>query len=67
MAAVIRGLQGNGQGAVSPEAYLAQLPSLVDQIKAGAIGLTPRPKPLADVESIWAGTDEPGERTVLVP
>jgi hypothetical protein len=50
-----------------PTMYLAQLPSLVDQIKAGAIALIPRPKPLADVESNWAGTDEPGERTVLVP
>jgi len=60
-------LQGNGQGAVSPQVYLAELPSLVDQIRAGAIALTVHPKPLADVEIIWASTDQPGERTVLVP
>jgi NADPH:quinone reductase-like Zn-dependent oxidoreductase len=60
-------LQGNGQGAVSPAAYLAQLPSLVDQIKAGAIGLKPNPRALSDVEEAWANTDRPGERTVLVP
>ncbi len=60
-------LQGNGQGAVSTEAYLAELPSLVDQISAGAITLRANPKPLADVETIWASTDRPGERTVLVP
>lgn len=60
-------LQGNGQGAVSAPAYLAELPSLVDQIKAGTIALTPKPRALADVEQIWAGTDRPGERTVLVP
>jgi NADPH:quinone reductase-like Zn-dependent oxidoreductase len=60
-------LQGNGQGAVSPDAYLAQLPSLVDQIKAGAIGLKPNPRALSDVEEAWANTDRPGERTVLIP
>ncbi len=60
-------LQGNGQGAVSPDAYLAQLPPLVDHIKAGAIALKPNPKALSDVEEAWAGTDRPGERTVLVP
>ncbi|MGD0199025.1 MAG: zinc-binding alcohol dehydrogenase family protein [Solirubrobacteraceae bacterium] len=60
-------LQGNGQGAVSREAYLAALPSLVDQINAGALTLKANPKPLADVEKIWATTDRPGERTVLVP
>ena len=60
-------LQGNGQGAVSIEAYLAQLPSLVDQIAAGAIALKATTKPLSEVEAVWAGVDRPGERTVLVP
>jgi NADPH:quinone reductase-like Zn-dependent oxidoreductase len=60
-------LQGNGQGAVSPKGYLDELPSLLDEVKAGTLVLTPRPKPLADVEAIWADTDAPGERTVLVP
>lgn len=60
-------LQGNGQGAVSTEAYLIELPSLVGQINAGTIALKPNPKPLAAVEQIWAITDRPGERTVLVP
>jgi NADPH:quinone reductase-like Zn-dependent oxidoreductase len=60
-------LQGNGQGAVSTQAYLAELPSLVDQIDAGKIALKANPKALADVERIWALTDRPGERTVLVP
>jgi NADPH:quinone reductase-like Zn-dependent oxidoreductase len=60
-------LQGNGQGAVSTDAYLAELPSLIDQINAGMIALKANPKPLADVETIWARTDQPGERTVLIP
>ncbi len=57
----------DGQGAVSPEVYLAQLPALVDHINAGTIALKANPKPLADVEKIWVGPDRPGERTVLVP
>ncbi len=60
-------LQGNGQGAVSTQAYLAELPSLVDQIKAGTIGLRANPRPLSDVERIWGTIDAPGEGTVLVP
>jgi NADPH:quinone reductase-like Zn-dependent oxidoreductase len=60
-------LQGNGQGAVSTEAYLAELPSLVDQISADAIALTATTKPLSEVEAAWGSVDRPGERTVLVP
>jgi NADPH:quinone reductase-like Zn-dependent oxidoreductase len=60
-------LQGNGQGSVSPRVYLEELPSLIDEVNAGTIVLTPRPMPLADVEAIWASADRPGERTVLVP
>jgi NADPH:quinone reductase-like Zn-dependent oxidoreductase len=60
-------LQGNGQGAVSTEQYLAELPSLVDQIDAGAIRLRAKEVPLSDVEATWPLKDAPGERTVLVP
>jgi NADPH:quinone reductase-like Zn-dependent oxidoreductase len=60
-------IQGNGQGAVSAAAYLAELPSLADEIDAGTIAVTPNTKPLADVEAIWTRPDPPGERTVLVP
>jgi NADPH:quinone reductase-like Zn-dependent oxidoreductase len=60
-------LQGNGQGAVSTEVYLAELPSLVDEIDAGTIAVKANSRPLADVEKIWAQPDAPGERTVLVP
>jgi NADPH:quinone reductase-like Zn-dependent oxidoreductase len=60
-------LQGNGQGAVSPAAYLAELPSLVDEINAGTIAVKPNTMALADVEAIWTRPDPPGERTVLVP
>jgi NADPH:quinone reductase-like Zn-dependent oxidoreductase len=60
-------LLGNGQGAVSPTAYLAELPSLIDQISAGTIGISPRPAPLSDVEATWSAPDAPGVRTVFIP
>jgi NADPH:quinone reductase-like Zn-dependent oxidoreductase len=60
-------IQGNGQGAVSTKAYLAELPSLIDEIDAGAMEVAARPVPLADVESIWSAADTPGVRVVLVP
>ena len=60
-------LQGNGQGAVSTKVYLAELPSLVDEIDAGTIAVSANPLPLADVEKIWVRADVPGARTVLVP
>ncbi|MCW2495776.1 zinc-binding alcohol dehydrogenase family protein [Jatrophihabitans sp.] len=60
-------LQGNGQGAVSPRDYLAELPALVDEICAGTIAVTTRTRPLAGVEAAWTEPDEPGMRTVLLP
>ena len=60
-------LLGNGQGAVSGRAYLAELPSLVAEIDSGAIAVNANPVPLADVEAAWTRTGRPGERTVLVP
>ncbi len=60
-------LQGNGQGAVSTNVYLGELPSLVDEIDAGTIAVKTKSLPLADVETIWVQPDVPGERTVLVP
>jgi NADPH:quinone reductase-like Zn-dependent oxidoreductase len=60
-------IQGNGQGAVSTKTYLAELPSLVEEIDAGTIAVTANSAPLADVQRIWEENDNPGERTVLVP
>jgi NADPH:quinone reductase-like Zn-dependent oxidoreductase len=60
-------LQGTGQGAISPVAYAAELPSLAAAIDAGEIGVKPNPVPLADVEQVWLRSEVPGERTVLVP
>ena len=60
-------LQGNGQGAVSAGAYLAELPSLIDEIDSGGIAVTARPVPLADIEAAWTAPEVPGVRTVVVP
>ena len=60
-------IQGNGQGAVSTAAYVAELPSLVHEINAGTIAVKPNTVSLADVEATWTRPDPPGERTVLVP
>ena len=60
-------LQGNGQGAVSREAYLAELPSLVDEIATGTIVVRTNTAPLAEVGRIWRKPDVAGERTVLIP
>lgn len=60
-------LQGNGQGAVSPEGYLAELPSLITEICAGSFALRPRTEPLAEVERVWAQQEPAGERLVLMP
>ena len=60
-------LQGSGQGSVSPSGYLAELPSLVAEISAGAIAVRANPVPLADVEQAWTRPESPGQRTVLVP
>jgi NADPH:quinone reductase-like Zn-dependent oxidoreductase len=60
-------LQGTGQGAVSPDVYLAELPSLVEEIDAGTIEVNAREVPLTDVEAIWYAAEMPGMRTVLIP
>jgi NADPH:quinone reductase-like Zn-dependent oxidoreductase len=60
-------LQGNGQGAVSTEDYLAELPSLIAEIDSGRLQLATRSVALRDVEAAWTNPDAPGERTVIVP
>jgi NADPH:quinone reductase-like Zn-dependent oxidoreductase len=60
-------IQGNGQGAVSTAAYLAELPSLIEEIGAGTLQINARPVPLSEVEAVWNLPDPPGERVVLIP
>jgi NADPH:quinone reductase-like Zn-dependent oxidoreductase len=60
-------IQGNGQGAVSTAGYLAELPSLIDEIDAGSLHISVRPVPLEEVESLWGEPEAPGVRSVVVP
>ncbi len=53
--------------AVSRSAYVADLPSLIDEIDTGNIKISARPVPLADVEVTWIAPEVPGMRTVFVP
>ncbi len=59
-------LQGNGQGAVSPRAYLAELPSLVDEIMAHRLKVTTVTVGLREVETAWQSSTPAGVRTVIV-
>jgi NADPH:quinone reductase-like Zn-dependent oxidoreductase len=60
-------LQGSGQGAVSTEGYVAELPSLVEEIHSDTLQVNTRVVPLADVEGAWGEPENAGQRTVLVP
>jgi NADPH:quinone reductase-like Zn-dependent oxidoreductase len=60
-------LQGNGQGAISTQAYVAELPSLVDEVGAGTIRVDTLSVPLADVEATWNAPEIPGQRSVFIP
>lgn len=60
-------IQGNGQGAVSARAYLAELPSLIEEIGSDRLQIASRAVPLRDVEEASYTPDVPGERTVIVP
>jgi NADPH:quinone reductase-like Zn-dependent oxidoreductase len=60
-------IQGNGQGAVSTEGYLAELPSLIDAICTGTLKIASRTVSLRDVESAWVQPDVSGQRIVIVP
>jgi hypothetical protein len=52
---------------VSTRTYLAELPSLIDEIEGGGLAVTTRAVPLTDVETAWTEPEVPGVRTVLVP
>ncbi|MHA6758362.1 quinone oxidoreductase family protein [Streptacidiphilus sp. PAMC 29251] len=58
---------GSGQGSVTAAGILAELPSLVDEIAAGALAVDPLPMPLAQVEQAWNTPTAPGQRIVLTP
>ncbi|MFD1887166.1 quinone oxidoreductase family protein [Paenibacillus wenxiniae] len=60
-------LLGSGQGSLSPTAYLAEFPALINCIAAGTLKLPVQTFPLADVEQAWNASTDPQQRIVLLP
>jgi NADPH:quinone reductase-like Zn-dependent oxidoreductase len=60
-------MQGNGQGAVSPKAYLAELPSLIEEIGTGTLQIQARAVALREVETAWISPELSRERIVIMP
>jgi NADPH:quinone reductase-like Zn-dependent oxidoreductase len=58
---------GSGQGSVSTDEILAELPALAREIASGSFGIDARPTPLADVERAWADAPGTAQRIVLIP
>jgi NADPH:quinone reductase-like Zn-dependent oxidoreductase len=57
-------LLGSGQGSVSTQAIVAELPALAAEISAGAFAVDATPLPLEQVESAWTA---PASRIVFTP
>jgi NADPH:quinone reductase-like Zn-dependent oxidoreductase len=60
-------LCGSGQGSVRTADIVAELPALAAELSAGTFTVAAEPRPLREVESVWAAPATPGRRTVLVP
>jgi len=58
---------GSGQGSVSAQGFLTELPAIAAEIARGTFSLDVRPMPLADVEQAWADAPGSSRRIVLVP
>ncbi len=60
-------LIGSGQGSLSPAAYLAEFPALIECIASGTLKLNTQVCPLSDVEQVWTTPANLQQRVVLVP
>jgi len=58
---------GSGQGSVSTQEIVAELPALAGEITAGTLEVDALPMPLADVEQAWADAATTSQRIVLIP
>jgi NADPH:quinone reductase-like Zn-dependent oxidoreductase len=60
-------LQGVGQGALSGGGYVAELPSLIEEIASGTLAIETHTARLSEVEQAWTEPGDPGIRTVFLP
>ena len=58
---------GSGQGSVSTQEILAELPALAQEITGGSLEIDARPMSLADVEQAWADAAGTAQRIVITP
>lgn len=58
---------GSGFGSVSGREMLAELPALATEIARGTFRIDVKAVPLRDVEKVWFGRSDGGERIVLTP
>jgi NADPH:quinone reductase-like Zn-dependent oxidoreductase len=58
---------GSGQGSVSGQEYLAELPALAEEIAAGGFAIDFRAMPLSEVEHAWAAAADATQRIVFTP
>jgi NADPH:quinone reductase-like Zn-dependent oxidoreductase len=56
---------GSGQGSVSTQEILAELPALAQEITGGSLEIDARPTSLADVEQAWADATATAQRIVI--
>ncbi|MFK0167882.1 zinc-binding alcohol dehydrogenase family protein [Streptomyces sp. NPDC090306] len=60
-------IMGSGQGSLTAAGIVAELPSLVEQLCAGALTVDALPVPLAEVATAWNAPTAPGRRVVFTP
>ncbi len=58
---------GSGQGSVSTQEILAEIPALAEEITVGRLEVGARAMPLADVERAWLMAANASQRIVLSP
>jgi NADPH:quinone reductase-like Zn-dependent oxidoreductase len=60
-------VMGTGQGSVSVQAIVGELPRLADELSAGRIPVVALRVPLSQVEQTWNAPMRAGQRVVLMP
>jgi hypothetical protein len=60
-------IMGSGQGSLTTDDIIAELPSLAGEIASGTLAVNPAPISLARIEQAWHTPTAPGQRIVLVP
>jgi NADPH:quinone reductase-like Zn-dependent oxidoreductase len=60
-------LVGSGQGSLSTEDIVSELPALAAEVSTGTYAVNAVPTPLSEVQTTWNAPVAPGQRIVFVP